>query len=138
MNFRNFIRYIYIYIYVYVYVCNFDQVDRRNLFRNLAIFLSLHVPGLLGASNIFVTFLERHIRNLYALYPNISTLDERTRLNNSIYKNNKSSILEQRNILHLTGNTAKLRGYNTLAVNATFACRKAVTIDASSNLRYSL
>lgn len=55
-----------------------------------------------------------------------------------MYKNNKSSILEQRNILHLTGNTAKLRGYNTLAVNATFACRKAVTIDASSNLQYSL
>lgn len=63
----------------------------------------------------------------------------RTRLNNSMYKNKKScSILEQRNILHLTGNTAKLRGYNTLAVNVTFACRKAVTIDASSNLRYSL
>lgn len=47
-------------------------------------------------------------------------------------------MFEQRNILHLTGNTAKLRGYNTLAVNVTFACRKAVTIDASSNLRYSL
>lgn len=54
-----------------IYACNRNRVDTRILFRNLAIFLSLYVPGLLGTSNIFVTFLERH-----TLYPNVSRLDE--------------------------------------------------------------
>lgn len=59
---------------------------------------------------------------------------KKNKVEQSNTRNYKSSAL---NILHLTSNTPKLSGYNTLAVNVTFACRKAVTIDALSNLQYS-
>lgn len=54
-----------------IYACDRNRVDTRILFRNLATFVSLYVAGLLGTSNIFLTFLERH-----TLYPNVSRLDE--------------------------------------------------------------